>query len=79
MKIFDRVAHWIGAILVSSLFALLIGFTGWVLNHSNLPPNGGGVWKGIIIPSAVTWLVFMGGFIALAALLRWMRRSGLME
>jgi len=47
----------ISAVLVATLFSLWIGFGGWILNHSPLPPMGGGVWKLVVIPSVGTWIL----------------------
>ena len=33
---------------------------GWALNHSLLPPMGGGTFKLIILPVGVVWIVVLG-------------------
>ncbi len=47
----------VSAVLVATLFSFLVGFGGWILNHSALPPMGGGVWKLVVIPSVGTWIL----------------------
>ena len=56
----SKVLKWILASLLATEFAFLVGFMGWVFNRSTMPPFGGGVWKLVIIPAAVTWCGTMG-------------------
>jgi len=61
----SKVLKWLLAALLASIFAFIVGFIGWVLSRSTLPPLGGSIWKLVIIPSAVTWGVTMGCLIIL--------------
>ena len=46
-----------GASVFATIVAAYVGLGGWILNtYSLLPPFGGGLWKVVIIPTALSWV-----------------------
>ena len=58
----SRILTWVVAVFTASVFSALVGFGGWVFNHSGMPPHGGGIFKLLVIPVASVWIVTLGGF-----------------
>ena len=44
------------AVILATIFAGAVGFGGWLLNQSELPPLGGGACKLIVLPAVGVWI-----------------------
>jgi len=56
----SQIFIWALAIFTASILSLVVGFMGYVFNHSFLPPMGGGVFKLIVLPISFLWIVILG-------------------
>lgn len=56
-----RVLTWAVAVFSASVFSSIVGFVGWVFNHSDFPPYGGGIVRLIVMPMSFVWIVILGG------------------
>jgi hypothetical protein len=51
---------WALAFFTASVLSYAVGVVGYALNGSPFPPEGGGIFKLIVLPISVVWIVILG-------------------
>src|SRR5437016_6167392 len=55
-----RIHVWAVALFTGSVLSFVIGFLGWILTQSDLPPYGGGIVELVVVPVALVWILVFG-------------------
>jgi uncharacterized BrkB/YihY/UPF0761 family membrane protein len=54
-----RILIWALAVLTATIVSLIVGVVGYAMNLSPFPPEGGGVFKLIVLPICVVWIFIL--------------------